>query len=120
MQKLSPEDSDIATVPASASSVVRTVVIAFGALALVMNMLFMMRLDNRQERFLDYGVLVGEYKSEQTEIRETIASIQSELQIQRAWVTSVKTDLAELLAVTEDDRQRVIIAKMIAKEIGGS
>ena len=83
------------------------------AVLLLFNLLFMFRLDTRQERFLDYGKFQGQYESERTVLRRDIVTLGQEIATQRAWVTSVKSDLGELVALIKDVRQRDVIQRMI-------
>lgn len=80
---------------------------------LVANLAFMWRLDIKHERLIDYGEFKGSYESERRVISAEIRILKRELETQRAWVTSVKTDLGEMLAITEDQRMRDILFRMI-------
>jgi len=99
----------------SYGSTLRTAALAFCAIALTLNLIFMIRLDNRQEKFMDYGKFQGQYESERTEIQRQLMDLRSELATERAWKGSIKTDLGELLALMEDARMRNVVQRMIDK-----
>ena len=97
----------------SYGSVLRTAALAFCAVALTLNLIFMIRLDNRQEKFMDYGKFQGEYESEKTDIQRQLADLRSELATERAWKSSIKTDLGELIALMQESRMRTVVQRMI-------
>jgi hypothetical protein len=98
------------------SDTMRNVLLGLCALALFANLGFMWRLDTRQERFLDYGKFVGQYHSEQAMLRAELDRLHDALATEQAWKSSIKANLGELLALTEDRRTREVIRLMIAAE----
>jgi hypothetical protein len=98
------------------SDTLRNILLGICALALLGNIGYMWRLDVRQERLLDYGQFVGQYKSERTELRTELDRIHDELFTEQAWKSSIKADLGEMLALTQDARMREVIRHMIEAE----
>jgi len=100
----------------SPSSVIRTGALIFCGLSFVIMIVFMFRIDTRQERYLDYGKFLGKYESEQTAISKRLDGLTAELQIERAWKGTIKTDLAKLLMLETDERMKSIIRSMVESE----
>jgi hypothetical protein len=94
----------------------RNVLLALCALALFANLGFMWRLDVRQERLLDYGQFIGQYQSESKVVAAELDRLHDALATEQAWKSSIKANLGELLALTEDRRTREVIRLMIAAE----
>jgi len=99
------------------SDSLRNVLLGLCALALFANLGFMWRLDTRQERFLDYGKFQGRYESEQTALAAELRRLDDALSTEQAWKSSMKANLAEMLALTQDARMREVIRHMIEEEI---
>lgn len=96
------------------------VIMSLCVVVLVAIMIFLVRLDDKHERLLDYGQFVGEYKSERTQVKADFVRIRAEMQqlrneidTQSAWSSSIKGNLSSLLVLMKTSQTRHIVQQMI-------
>jgi len=71
---------------------------------------------SKQTVALDYREFIGEYKSESRSVRDKIQDLEDELATERAWKSSIKRDLGELLGVLEDQRLSEVVRRMVDED----